>query len=198
MIGQPIRSKHLFSHKRQFENHFKRNIAGECLEGVHDLKFNAVSRKARDFAPGITCHDPPACPQEVVPVVPPVCGNQCKAAGDVSATCNETGDNTYSCTCSAGFVAGETACEDVDECQEGSSTCEYGNCMNNDGSFECAAETTYTYSGVYQSATGNFESMTLENFKLFPRPSGKGLKKFAFNLSVTSNSLQLDLIVSLF
>ena len=46
--------------------------------------------------------------------------------------------------------------------------------MNNEGAFECAAETAYTYSGVYQSASGNFESITLENFKLFPRPSGTG------------------------
>ena len=133
-----------------------------------------MSKKANDFTPTIACYNPDPCPEEVTPIVPPVCGNQCKAAGDAGATCNETGDGEYSCTCSAGFVAGETACEDVDECQEGSSDCEYGNCMNNEGAYECAAETAYTYSGVYQSASGNFESITLENFKLFPRPSGTG------------------------
>ena len=46
--------------------------------------------------------------------------------------------------------------------------------MNKEGSYECAAETAYTYSGVYQSASGNFEPLTLENFKLFPRPTGTG------------------------
>ena len=46
--------------------------------------------------------------------------------------------------------------------------------MNNEGSYECAAETAYTYSGVYQSKSGSFESFTLEQFKLFPIPSGTG------------------------
>ena len=46
--------------------------------------------------------------------------------------------------------------------------------MNKEGAYECAAETAYTYSGVYQNAEGNFESISLENFKLFPVPTGSG------------------------
>merc|ERR1711911_485460 len=81
----------------------RRDIEDECLESVSEMKFDAVSSQANDFRPTITCYTPTECPQEVVPVVPPVCGNQCKAAGDVGSSCNETGDGSYTCSCSAGF-----------------------------------------------------------------------------------------------
>ena len=112
--------------------------------------------------------------KQAMKVIIPVCGNQCKAAGDVDSTCSETRDGGYNCACSSGFSAEKGVCEDIDECEAKTSSCEYGNCMNNDGSYECAAETGLTYSGVFQSASGNFESITLQNFKLFPIPTGSG------------------------
>jgi hypothetical protein len=145
-----------------------------CLEATDGKKYSAVSKSAKDFNPEISCYTPTACPAEEVVV--PVCMNQCKAAGDMGSVCNEdeTAEAGYSCTCSAGFAAGETACEDVNECLAGTSSCDFNNCMNNEGGYTCAGETAQTYSGVYQTKSGSFENMTLKNFTLLPRPTGSG------------------------
>ena len=140
---------------------------------------DAVSSKAQDFTPTIECYIPEPCEsseQEVQEIKIPVCMNQCKAAGDSGSTCNEDADNEsgYTCSCSNGYQAGEITCEDVDECLDGSNSCSYENCMNNEGSYTCAGESAQNYSGLYQIASGSFKQMTLSSFILLPRPSGSG------------------------
>lgn len=154
----------------------KRNIAGSCLEGTSGMTVKAVSSKVKDFKPTIECYTPVSCPVDAQEIEIPVCMNQCKSAGDITSTCNEnaTNDAGYSCSCSSGYEAGATTCEDVNECDSSINNCAYNNCMNNDGSYTCAGETPQSYKGVYEAANGEFKQLEFNSFVLLPRPSGSG------------------------
>merc|ERR1711881_677831 len=53
-------------------------------------------------------------------------------------TCEENGDDAFSCTCAAGY-SGETCSQDIDECTVGSDDCDANaECTNTVGSFTCA------------------------------------------------------------
>lgn len=72
----------------------------------------------------------------------------CAAAGcHANATCDATG-GTAVCTCSAGYAGDGKACDDVDECADGSHDCSAdATCANSDGSFSCACKAGFTGDG---------------------------------------------------
>ena len=65
-------------------------------------------------------------------------GHNCGA----NASCTDlpnSSENGFSCECSVGYVGDGFTCGDVDECSEGSDTCDAdtSTCINTDGGFHC-------------------------------------------------------------
>jgi len=120
------------------------------------LNVDECATNAHNCDEGVQCHDTAGsftcgCPEgfskdagECVDI------DECAiGACHATASCSNS-EGSYACACAAGFAGdGVAACENVNECAEGTATC-HGKaaCSDTDGSFECACEAGYVGDGV--------------------------------------------------
>ena len=65
----------------------------------------------------------------------------------VNAKCSNTLGG-FTCKCNTGYRGNGKSCVDVDECSDGSHSCDVNaTCLNGDGSYTCACNEGYTGDG---------------------------------------------------